>query len=63
MFRQEQDGSLALSSRERQLKSMLISDNDEERRLVHENAGAERFSPFDRTQQTDKLSVVFAPRR
>lgn len=40
-FREEQNGSLALSSRERQLKSVLISDDNK-------GSASEVFSPAER---------------
>lgn len=48
-FREEQNGSLALSSRERQLKSVLIS-GDIRTASVQQNARAERFRTFNRRQ-------------
>lgn len=60
MLSEEQNGSLALSSRERQLKSMLISGDIQGKASIQENARAERFSAFDRSQQTDKLGKIFA---
>lgn len=40
-FREEQNGSLALSSRERQLKSVLISDDNK-------GSASEVFNPAER---------------